>query len=65
MNIVKVYRVRAGELVVKRIRCTQTAGDKLWPAGQGRSLPYPHEAKDWAIAHGWALTPHEARLEAQ
>ncbi len=65
MNTVKVYRVRNGVLVTERIHCSQTSGDKLWRAGQRRrTRPYPHEAKAWAIAHGWALSPHEARLEA-
>lgn len=66
MNTIKVYRIRSNELVVKRIRCTQTGSTKLALSGaQHRALPYPHEAKAWAIAHGWALTKYEARQEAK
>ena len=60
MNIVKMYRIRDGEVVTKRVRCTQATG--FWRVST-RTLPYAHEVKAWALAHGWALSIRAAKLE--
>lgn len=64
MNIVKLYRIRGGELVTKRVRCTQATG--FWhKLARTRTVPYAHEVKAWALNHGWALTKRDAFREAE